>query len=91
MTAQRTPSTPAAAPAGIYLQVGAFSQPLNAQALANQIHGSLGNRDLPPPVIEQARNLYRVKIGPYASRDAALQAVQAVAKHIGIVPNIIVP
>jgi rare lipoprotein A len=91
----RTPPWAQGAPTplatGIYLQVGAFSQSLNAQALAGQVRDSLANRGIPPPVIEQARNLYRVKIGPYPSREAALQAVQTVTDYIGIVPSIIMP
>ena len=37
-------------------------------------------------MMEQANNLYRVKIGPYPDRQSALNAVQLVSDRIGILP-----
>ncbi|CFD97977.1 lipoprotein [Bordetella pertussis] len=39
-------------------------------------------------MVEQANNLYRVRIGPYATREAALGAVQPVADRTGILPSL---
>lgn len=74
---------------GVYLQVGAFSQQANAQSLASRVTTQLGN-DAPAAVVEQANQLYRVKIGPYATREAALGAVQQVSERIGILPSLAV-
>mgnify|MGYP000860849792 CR=1 FL=1 len=72
----------------VYLQVGAFSQPANAQSLVSRINTQLGAAGTPPAAVEQANNLYRVKIGPYPDRQSALNAVQLVSDRIGITPSI---
>lgn len=80
------------APAGgggnVYLQVGAFSQPANAQSLVSRINTQLGAEGAPPASVEQANNLYRVRIGPYPDRQSALNAVPVVSDRIGILPSI---
>ncbi|WP_144630383.1 septal ring lytic transglycosylase RlpA family protein [Bordetella genomosp. 13] len=81
-----TPAVSATA-GGFYLQLGAFGQQANAQALANRINTQL-EAGTPPAVITQTNNLYRVKIGPYANRDAALGAVQQVSARTGILPTL---
>jgi rare lipoprotein A len=48
----------------------------------------LGADGAPPAAVEQANNLYRVKIGPYPDRQSALNAVQLVSDRIGITPSI---
>nr|WP_230457551.1 SPOR domain-containing protein [Bordetella pertussis] len=74
---------------GVYLQLGAFSQPANAESLVSRINGQLDPASgIPPAVVEQANNLYRVRIGPYATREAALGAVQPVADRTGILPSL---
>ena len=40
------------------------------------------------PILEQANNLYRVRIGPYPDRQSALNAVQVVSDRLGIMPSI---
>jgi rare lipoprotein A len=72
----------------VYLQVGAFSQPANAQSLVSRINTQLGAAGAPPASVEQSNNLYRVKIGPYPDRQSALDAVQIVSDRIGILPSI---
>ncbi len=81
---------PAAAAGSVYLQVGAFSQPANAQSLVSRINTQLGADGTPPAMVEQANNLYRVRIGPYPDRQAALNAVQRVSERIGILPSLAV-
>lgn len=81
---------PAAAPtAGVYLQMGAFSQPANAQALVrrvnSQLDSSAGNV---PAVVQQNGSLYRVRLGPYADRATALNVAQQVADRTGILPSL---
>ncbi|MCW0209992.1 MAG: septal ring lytic transglycosylase RlpA family protein [Achromobacter sp.] len=72
----------------VYLQVGAFSQPANAQSLVSRINTQLGAEGAPPASMEQSNNLYRVKIGPYPDRQSALNAVPLVSDRIGILPSI---
>ncbi|CAB3886607.1 MAG: septal ring lytic transglycosylase RlpA family protein [Achromobacter pulmonis] len=90
--AQQPAPTPGAAPVrqpgSVYLQVGAFSQPANAQSLVSRINSQLGMVGAPPAAVEQSNNLYRVKIGPYPDRQSALDAVQVVSDRIGIMPSI---
>lgn len=91
--AQQQPApAPGAAPVrhggSVYLQVGAFSQPANAQSLVSRINTQLSAAGAPPAAVEQSNNLYRVKIGPYPDRQSALDAVQLVSDRIGITPSI---
>ncbi|CUI32088.1 septal ring lytic transglycosylase RlpA family protein [Achromobacter kerstersii] len=72
----------------VYLQVGAFSQPGNAQSLVARINSQLSTAGAPPAQVEQSNNLYRVKIGPYPDRQSALNAVPLVSDKIGILPSI---
>jgi rare lipoprotein A len=77
-----------AANGAVYLQLGAFSQPANAQSLATRVNGQLASMGLPPATVEQAGQFYRVRVGPYADRNAAMSAVQMVADKTGILPSI---
>ncbi|SSW65459.1 Endolytic peptidoglycan transglycosylase RlpA [Achromobacter veterisilvae] len=78
----------AGGPGNVYLQVGAFSQPANAQSLVSRINTQLGAEGAPPASMEQSNSLYRVKIGPYPDRQSALNAVPLVSDRIGILPSI---
>src|SRR5690606_35891525 len=95
-------STPAASPtqdttlathgAGVFLQLGAFSQTANAQALADRAGNALAGRGHPSVSVRQAANqLYRVLVGPYLTREAALGAAQTINAYTGIMPSISVP
>lgn len=79
---------PSGAAGMVYLQVGAFSQPANAQSLVARINSQLGAAGAPPAQVEQSNNLYRVRIGPYPDRQSAMNAVQLVSDRIGILPSI---
>jgi rare lipoprotein A len=72
----------------VYLQLGAFSQPANAHSLAARVNGQLAAMGLPSATVEQAGQFYRVRVGPYADRNAAMSAVQMVADKTGILPSI---
>jgi rare lipoprotein A len=84
------PMRPASGVAGgsVYLQVGAFSPPANAQSLVSRINTQLGAEGAPAATVEQTNNLYRVRIGPYPDRQSALNAVPLVSDRIGILPTI---
>ncbi|OZI47471.1 septal ring lytic transglycosylase RlpA family lipoprotein [Bordetella genomosp. 5] len=92
LSAQPVSSAPPAAQAGgIYLQLGAFSQPANAHTLVARVNGLLAAEGAPPAIVEQANNMYRVRMGPYSDRDAALSAVQRVSDRTGIMPSLAAP
>lgn len=79
---------PTASTGHIYLQVGAFSQPANAQSLVARINDQLSAEGAPPAQVEQSNNLYRVRIGPYPDRESALNALPTVSNRIGILPSL---
>lgn len=81
--AGRNTSLPAG---GFYLQFGAYSQMVNAEAMRARLSRDIG-QSLPQLKVEPSNNLYRLYSGPFTSRDeaasAALRAQQAgVAKPL---------
>lgn len=86
------PVPPPAVPGSMYLQLGAFSDASKAQALAARVSSQIPT-DLGASVrVEQtANNLHRVRIGPFASREAAAQAVNPVQTSTGVVPSLSPP
>jgi rare lipoprotein A len=88
-TATPVSTSPAGAAGGtVYLQLGAFSLPANAQSLASRVNAQLSAMGVPPATVEQSGAYYRVRVGPYADRNAAMSAVQTVADRTGILPSI---
>lgn len=88
-----TPASGAApAPGSMYLQLGAFSDLSKARALAARVSSQIPT-DLGASVrVEQtSNNLHRVRIGPFASRDAAVQAVNPVQNSTGVAPSLSPP
>lgn len=77
--------TRTAIPGVFYLQAGAFSDPARAQSMASELNGKVP-ADLGAAIkIEQsAGSLYRVRIGPFASRDAATQASERLRNTSGL-------
>jgi rare lipoprotein A len=73
-----------------YLQLGAFSQASNATTLANRINTELRGMGKHATALQIAR-LYRVRIGPYDTREAALSDMTAVNAKTGIRPSLIDP
>lgn len=64
----------------VFLQVGAFSQHQNAESLQNRI----GNLSLPYSTkveFDASQNLYKVKLGPFASVDAADTVSETLYQH----------
>lgn len=81
-TGTQTASPPAA---GVYLQVGAFSRPEAAQALADLLVRSLG-RHVPGVLQQQEGELIKVQAGPYTSVDEADRATRGIADSLGVRP-----
>jgi rare lipoprotein A len=89
---QEAQSAPTQAPAGgYYLQMGAFSKETNAQTLASRINTQLGGQARQRAIAAQIAQLYRVRIGPYASREEAMNDVQVVSAKTGIQPSLVAP
>lgn len=89
MSASAANAQPSAAASGVYLQIGAFSQPANAQALVQRVNGQLdASAANTPAVVQQSGPLYRVRLGPYADRETAMSAAQQVADRTGIMPSL---
>lgn len=91
-TSTQPPVSPAAA-GSVYLQMGAFREPGNAQSLAARLGGHLPNgADAPSVSVRQhPDSLYRVRVGPYATREAALDAAHAISGQTGIMPSLAQP
>jgi rare lipoprotein A len=82
----------AVAPNAMFLQLGAFSDQAKAQSLAARVTEQLPAQINAPVLIDRsATNLYRVRIGPFASRDAAVQAVSPVSQATGVTPSLSLP
>jgi len=82
VSAVPTAAPPPASPtrAQVFLQFGAFSVPDNAQRLAARLQNLQQNAG----VRQGGDGLYRVLVGPYASRDAARGAARAIAQDTGL-------
>jgi len=74
--------------AGVYLQVGAFGQADNAQALAHRLSLQAGTVRL-AQVQQSPDQLFRVRLGPYPDRQQALAEVEAIYRQTGIMPHVI--
>jgi rare lipoprotein A len=76
----------------MFLQVGAFSDQIKAQHLASQLSGQITASLGHPVFVEQTpTNLYRVRIGPFASREAAIAAVTPIQSATGLAPSLSAP
>jgi len=76
-----TVSASAASAAQIFLQFGAFAVADYAYRLANQLHQHLQHM---ATVRRGNDGLYRVLIGPYPRRDAAIAAARAIQERTGL-------
>lgn len=92
VTSTQTIQNKANALDGVYLQAGAFSDPARAQSLASQLTEKIP-ADLGAAVkIEQnANQLYRVRIGPFTSREAASHAGERLQSSSGLTTTISAP
>jgi len=91
-----TAETPVPTPlvsGAVYLQMGAFRESANAQALAARLADSLNNHPATAQVsvLQHPDHLYRVRIGPYATREAALDAAHRLGAQTGITPSLATP
>lgn len=93
MTATATTSaTPSSSVVGaVYLQMGAFGDPANARSLADKLSQQATTINAQVSVDQHVNQLFRVRVGPFASREAALKAAEPLREATGIVPAISLP
>lgn len=72
----------------VYLQFGAFSVAQTASGLAQKLNGQINQVESRPAQVANTNNLYRVQIGPYPSRTAAVNAAARIQQATGIQPAI---
>jgi rare lipoprotein A len=84
-------ATPAAA-GSVYLQLGAFSDPARAQAIAARAAAQVPTQAGVSVNVELgAGNLHRVRVGPFASTEAATQAAGPLETALGVAPRVTGP
>jgi rare lipoprotein A len=84
-------ATPAAA-GSVYLQLGAFSDPARAQAIAARAAAQVPTQaGISVNVELGAGNLHRVRVGPFASTEAAVQAAAPLESALGVAPRVTGP
>lgn len=67
----------------IFLQFGAFSGQSNAEALARQLNRQIAMVESREAKVTTSEQLYRVQIGPYASRTEAVNAALRIQQQTG--------
>jgi rare lipoprotein A len=73
----------AAAGGSVYLQFGAFASAVNAQAFSQRINAQIGRGHT---AVTYQASLYKVRMGPYASRDEAAEAASVLARTADVNP-----
>ncbi|MDR0233617.1 MAG: septal ring lytic transglycosylase RlpA family protein [Zoogloeaceae bacterium] len=82
-------SAPAERAHGFFLQLGAFSQPENAENLKNHLLRELDWLS-DPVFIHSDGRLYRLQTGPYATRTAALEIAERIRATFGQSPALVI-
>lgn len=71
---------------GIYLQFGAFGSYITADQLAGRLNRQIAQVELREVHIDSGANLHRVRLGPYPSRTAAVNAAVRIQEATGMQP-----
>jgi len=77
------PTLHATGNSAVFLQFGAFSGQDNADTLARQLNREISLVEHRPAQVQASENLYRVQVGPYASRTEAVNAALRIQQHTG--------
>lgn len=83
-----TDTQPVIGATAIYLQFGAFSGQQAAAGLAQKLNGQISAVESRPAQVDPVNNLYRVRIGPYPSRTAAVNASLRIQEATGLQPAV---
>jgi rare lipoprotein A len=76
-------------PKGTYLQLGAFSNPDNAENLKSHLSREL-DWVSEPMRITQGGGIHRLQLGPYANRDDANQIAEKIQSTLGYKPTVVI-
>lgn len=71
---------------GIYLQFGAFGSYISADQLVNRLNNAIAQVESRNAHIDSANAMHRVRIGPYPSRTAAVNAAVRIQEATGMQP-----
>lgn len=77
---------PASSSGAVYLQFGAFANRVTAEALAQRVNSALEGNGEPAHLERTSNHLYRVQIGPFPSRTAAVNAAMNIQQNTGLEP-----
>ncbi|NLC36465.1 MAG: septal ring lytic transglycosylase RlpA family protein [Alcaligenaceae bacterium] len=83
-----TPAVTQEPSAGIYLQFGAFGSYISADQLANRLNGEIAHVETRNVHVHSGADLHRVRIGPYATRTAAVNAAVRIQEATGLQPTL---
>jgi rare lipoprotein A len=84
------PAVPVAAePSGVYLQLGAFANPANAENFSARVKRELDWLQEPLTVFG-VKGLYRLQLGPFRNRTEAGQAAQRIREALEVRPMVVV-
>ncbi|MFT0849553.1 septal ring lytic transglycosylase RlpA family protein [Achromobacter sp. F4_2707] len=73
---------------GIYLQFGAFGSYISADQLANRLNNEIAHVETRNARVHSGQDLHRVRIGPYPSRTAAVNAAVRIQEATGLQPTL---
>lgn len=73
---------------GIYLQFGAFGSYISADRLANQLNRDIAQVETLSAHVQSGSDLHRVRLGPYPSRTAAVNAAVRIQEVTGMQPTV---
>lgn len=79
----------AAEPSGIFLQLGAFANPANAENFSARVKRELDWLQAPLSVLG-AKGIYRLQLGPFKSRNEASQAAERIRQALEVKPMVVV-
>ena len=85
-----SPPSTASSNGQMFVQIGAFRDQANAQSLATQAAGRLP-MNVPVEVDTGPDLVYRVRVGPFNSREAAEQAASPIGQALGVSPSLSTP
>lgn len=72
----------------IFLQFGAFSTSQTAVNLAGRLNQQIGRVESRQAHVEEGDGLHRVRIGPYPTRTAAVNAALRIQQETGMQPSV---
>ncbi len=75
---------PRADEGGFSIQIGAFASAANADAFVNQVTRFVSDALGVAPKVYFGSGMHRVRVGPFATQDAAAQAAQLLRERVGL-------